>query len=667
MPNYANQADAANLAFQSTFDREKEATYERSGMNLAELDRAIAGETRPDVRATLKQERVRQGGSMDSPSNNSATLPGAPTVHSQSTRTVSKLPGIDMETMSGDLGLRMKSQAEAMAGLQNALLGSSASMVNQATAATQMGEAQARAIEAGGAIDVAKQMQHTTVLDAFNASITNPDNAIVSAQRQRTEAIDTMNSLRGKIDAEDQVTPWDDPLRWVVNQFTLPPLKLAYNAAHAKNKEMVQQITDTQNRVNAQASIDVAPILDLTRQKAAEDAQATQFKALVETNAALSQSQHITAQMLMQKMQLGQQEIQNNFEFSRLYAQTFALTSSDREDKATQPVVDALNVKRAAVGADPYKPGEFRQLSSPERSRLTEIAKIGGSIGSNPGETYKIMGEWGALNTLSDTNPTVYNLYAGLVGSKEYAGVLKTVNNNPKFVNLGMDEKRIEVFKTLALKQQDDIGQANNSNNTLPDSNVYKLKLLNTTMYPELKANLFVAMAADSAAMAPDKKAKDEDMLLGLLGKIEANPTQKIALINQFSEFYRLGSKLQWERSGAKLVGYPPPVGYGISGVLTNVTGEAVQTYNPASVEHWVTVNMAERRKLTDINTLFNAPIPRGGPLDNAIPDTIISSPVPEIDPRSPGIGRGSPGTPSPGATKIYEEANRNLLHPFNN
>lgn len=524
-------------------------------------------------------------------------------------RITTKQPGIPIAELQGDLSNFLDTQQKNIAELNAAMLGASNYGVAASEAILQAGAAKAGSIQAQGEIDTAQQLQKVAIRDTFNSSISSPDSQIVDAQRAREEAQRVKDQLRTQIDAEDQVQPWTDPLRWVVNQFTLPNLKRAYNAANAVDRDMTQRITTLQAQTAAQMQIDTAPVVDQLRQKAALDAQAATFESLIASNKAMQESKTILAQGVMQKMRTAGDEFQGNVELARLFAQSTSLSAQEaaisRENAALKPTVDAINLKRATVGLAPYTIEEVKMLDTKTRSELTANAKILGSYGQNPGESYAWLNEQGALNNIAQTNPTVFNFLRAQIGSSDFQTTLQEVGMNPKFANLSPDEKRAEAFRALALKQQEAIGKGNNSNNQLADSNPYKLKLLNTTMYPELKDNVFVSVAADAAALSPTKQVTDKDMMLSLLAKAEADPTKVPALAKQFSEFYRVGSQQQWEKSGAKVMGYPAPLGYGISGVMTNVTGKAVQTWTPAEVEHWIVTNMAARKQAAIGSTLF--------------------------------------------------------------
>lgn len=595
MANYSDESSLKKLASFTPEEQLASAAYERSPANLRELDAAIRGESRPDVKALLVAERTKQGG----PMTDMVEMSNAPDRSSSSARVSWKEPGM----AAGDAKVMLQrlngEQAAAMQALQAAVTGGQAATDAIIEGERKLGPSKSAAITASGQIDVAKTMQQTAIRDVFHASIVDPDSKIVDAQRQRDEAQNTMDSLRAKINEEDQVMPWDDPLRWVVNQFTLPTMKLAFNAAHGKEREMVRRISDTQARVSAQLQIDSAPVLDQLKAKAAAEANTAMIESSIQVARAQGAQQSIIAQGIMQKMNIGQQGFSNNMEVARLFAQSYSIGEGDRQDSAMLPSLQATNVKRAAAGLQPYTMPEFKQLSTAEKTRLTTNAKVASSFGTDAGDSYTWLQENGALNTIAEKNPTVYNFYAGLIGSPEYKKAEAAVSANPKFMNLGPDEKRAATLTLLQQTQTTEIGNKihNNSNNNLPDSNPYKFKPLNAITYPELKDNIFTSIAADVSANTPGGKVDDKAMMLRLLAKAEAEPKMAAAYAKQFSDYYRIGTKLQWERSGAKVIGYPPPVGYGISGVLTEVTGIATQTWTPSAVEHWLIKNMQERRQ----------------------------------------------------------------------
>ncbi len=605
MATYAKESNLEQFATMTPEEGAYVNRVERMSGHIAELEKAITGEKRPDVKALLIAERAKLGGPAASSSSSSSTV--TPTKTSSSERVSWKEPGMSQGEAKAMLATLNGQQATAMAALQAAISGSGTASEAIQEGEKKLGASKGAAIDAAGQIDVARAMQQSAIRDVFHASIIDPDSRIVSAQRQRDEAQQMMNDLRGKINEESQVAIWDDPLRWVVNQFTLPKLGAAYNAAHAKDKEMVRQIADTQARVTAQMQIDAAPVLDQIKAKAAADANSAAIEASINASKAAGAQMNIVAQGVMQQMQVHERAFGNNMELARLFMQSYSLGASDREDAKLGPTVDAINVKRLAAGLKHYTVQEFQQLSAAERSALTTNSKIAGSFAADAGESYKWLTDNGALNTIAEKNPTVYTFYSEQILGKDYKDALAEVGKNPKFMNLGPDEKRAAALTLSQQMQTSAIGQKNNSNNLLPDSNPYKLKILNAVTYPELKDNIFTSIVADIAATKPGAQVEDKDVMLRLLAKAEADPKNTAVYARQLSDFYRTAAQLQWERSGAKVVGYPAPVGYGVSGVMTEATGVATQMWTPAALEHWVTQNLKNRAKYLNLDAMYKA------------------------------------------------------------
>ena len=261
MATYAKEGSLQQFAAMTPEEDAYVNRMERMSGHIAELEKAITGEKRPDVKALLIAERAKLGAApVASSSSSSSTV--TPTKTSSSARVSWKEPGISASDAQTMLSTLNGQQAAAMAALQAAVSGGTNALEAVAEGEKKLGASKATSIDVAGQIDVARAMQQSAIRDVFHASVIDPDSKIVSAQRQRDEAQQMMNDLRGKINEESQVAIWDDPLRWVVNQFTLPKLGAAYNAAHAKDKEMVRQIADTQARVGAQMQIDAAPVLD---------------------------------------------------------------------------------------------------------------------------------------------------------------------------------------------------------------------------------------------------------------------------------------------------------------------------------------------------------------------------------------------------------------------
>lgn len=487
---------------------------------------------------------------------------------------------------------------EFIKALRDATTGVTNANTSGADALAQLGDVAAESALNKGAVEVAKLDQANRTSAVFHARTDDPNSVITRSEQQRQDAQLIMRQLKPVIDAEDQVEVWDDPLRWIANQFTQPGLKRAYNAAYATEAQATANIEKTQRITAAQQLIDLPLIGDQIKKQAALDAAGARFKALKEIATLNGNSAEHLSQLTLREMQNNSQEYVASVDIAKMSMQALGYDYKDMADTRAAEALVPINQKMLALGQKPYTPAEFEFLPAKQKAALMASARYS-SLGADPGSSLLFVLESGAGPSLREKMPQLDKFIREQRNSKEFTAALQVVNQNPRMANMELNDKLAEAMSIVASAHSKELSDKKEKNSLLSDNNPYKFKLANAVILPELKGNPFVKVVEDAIAVSPDKMtAKDEDVMRAYLAKVQADPKSLPVLAKQLSDFYTIGSKEQWKQAGPAMMGYPKPQGYGISGDALGMPGErAIQMASPAEIENWTLLQLAKKKK----------------------------------------------------------------------
>lgn len=498
-------------------------------------------------------------------------------------------------------------QQELTGQLAKAMFRTADSRNQQATAYTRYGEAAATAGEAKGAIEVASLLHKANIANIVNADVQNPNNAIVAAQKVRSEAQYKMDTLRPIIETEDAVQIWDDPLRWVANQFTLPKLKQEYNAAFRADSAMVKRIAETTQLADSINKISPAMVAADIQKHAAASAEAARFEALAKAADSHAAASSVLAQSLLQESVANEHSIEKRFQWARLYQDqlNFKRTQdADRrgkaEDARLQDGLDAINTKLAAWKMPALDVAQLK-LQGPEFVRDVMNWAQYGEYGKGPGDTLLNISKFATPAKVAESDGVLTEFLTKLSTNKEFQQLAASKQMDQKFQSLPADVKHATLLQELFQKQQAELVTTNGDNSRLVDSNPYKLRHLQTAYMDELKGNQFVKVMGETAALSSDKKTVDDkQILLAALGKVEAEPASRPIVAKELAEYYTKAADLQWRKGGAMMTGYPRPVKYGV----TDPFGDGktpLNMYSALEIEAWMSRQMAKKLSNTRV------------------------------------------------------------------
>lgn len=509
------------------------------------------------------------------------------------------------EELGGSLEAYLSKQKELTASLAKAMFGTADSRNAQATSLTRYGDAAASAIEAKGGIDVAALLHKTNIANILSSDITNPDTAVAQAQKLRAESQYKMDALRPVIDEESKVQIWDNPLRWIGNQFTLPALKKEYNAAARTDAAMVQRIADTAATADALYKVSSAMVVADIKRNAAATAEATRFKALADAGEAHAAGSSVLAQNILQEGIANDHSLEKRFQFSRLFQESINYKRAVEGDKKTKAederlglMIDTVNTKLAAWKMPALDVPMFKSRGQAAAAELLEWAQYP-EYGKGPGDTLLNISKFATPAKVKEADGVLVEFLTKLGVSKEYRDLEAKKKADPKFNSLSSDVQRATVLQDLYQEQQDELSKTGGDNSKLVASNPYKLMHLQTAMMDELKGNSFVKVVGETAALSPDKRTVDDkQLLLAALGKVEAEPASRPIIAKELAEYYTKAAQTQWRKGGAAMTGYPRPTRYGVTDPFGSASTAPLNMQSALEIEAWMSRRMAAKASM---------------------------------------------------------------------
>lgn len=487
---------------------------------------------------------------------------------------------------------------------------------------------------------------------------------------KRREAQNIKDALLPQIQADAAVTPWDDPLKWIVTQFTAPKTLQAYALADQQDKDMTQRITAVQRDTQLQQAIDLAPTADLVQGIAQDKSIIARAKGVFDA----AQVELDAKSKLVQQYALeigGNQALFNNWgDFVRTTLsiqatdrQTAAMDRAERRENAAdaklakqeaedEEIRVGIEGKMLLMGQPGYSRAQFRQLSPQVRSTLMEFSRTP-VIGDNLGQAVAVLGDMNAFSTFAAVAPAAVKFLSKTTQSAAWLTNKLKFDQDANFAKLPEEKKKVALFTaTEKTWSAEDAKQPINSLRS--EGNPTKLDFATVTQWTELEKNIFAKSVRDLQMKNPEKIWTEKDMLemfQGQISQISPDAPQEIAkTAAAFSEFYKAGMQAQFKHQRLKLFGMEPVKTYGISTINSPVgyvdpqgINRAVNVFNPVEVEHYAMQYRAKaakqatsKAKLTD-NTWM-----RTGEGDLPELETIIHHSR-QMDPRESRVVRNQP------------------------
>lgn len=493
----------------------------------------------------------------------------------------------------------------ALKGLNAALndtLGSQKSAVTDAElAAKASGNAEAAKLNAAGEVAISKTDAKNAAMTFFRSDPGNDE--FIAAQRVRDRAHTTMDALRPRIDEEDAISIFDDPLRWAINQFTLPTLKNQYNLAARTDKSAVARMQTNFELTQAMNTVNPGVSAELIRTAVVAESLSAQAKAVEEAAKIRSTGAAHTASILMSQAALQQHEMT---QWDR-QAAAFAVTQSTRDAKTAdvpqQKVVDRYNIVASTLGLPPKDIGDLKVMNAKQKAEMERVSSLPpGKYGANPGDAFSLLVDTGALSYIQENQPMLAKTLQAMVTSPSVTAALQVAKNNPKLAALSYNDQQAVVLEQVYGEEWAKLHKPKApadkelqlTFDKLDPESPHKLKIASAVQYPALAKNMWTAevrKVMETKKFSEDVTMKDMENVL--LAKSLENPGSATEYAKAFTEYYRTAQLNQWVSSGADKLGVPRPDTITSRTMLIN--GKPVDQWNTVAVEHWLTVNMREQ------------------------------------------------------------------------
>lgn len=516
-------------------------------------------------------------------------------------------PG-EKETAYQGLQAVMEQNRQMTEKLKQALLGTGETFTAASKATAAAGDAAADYATTAGQIQTAELLQRAQIANTFHLSVTDPDSDIVALQKRRQEAQIKMDGLRPVIDKEDQVQIWDDPLRWIANQFTLPTLKTAYNAALRDRQDAVGAMAVTQERAAAQIAVDPAMTVDLVAKEATAKAAQLKLTALAQAAELAGRSSEYMAKAIQSDIVFNNHSWDQTQALGKMFMETQQYrdinAKQDAAEEAMAGTIGALNVKLISIGRPAVSLTELKMMPKAKADAMIDWGKSG-TLGNGPGEAMANIRNFGSDAETFKKDPALYSFLVNLTKSPDYTQAVAAHQADPKFQHMGYAEKREALVQEVYDKQLEAVltSKGNNDvadNSKLPAFNPYRLVHLNAMSTPGLKDNLFVQDMPAIIASSTDKKTvNDKDMLLSYLGKVQADPKNIAKYSSALADYYNQATETQWKNGGAMMTGYPRFQGYGVTDPFG--TKKPINVTDRTQLESW-----AMRKMSSDLSNVHN-------------------------------------------------------------
>jgi hypothetical protein len=452
-------------------------------------------------------------------------------------------------------------------------------------ATLEAGTAEAAQLRAMGDIEVAK-LQKAEGLHALMQAGFDGQDAFTAAQKRRAEARYTMDTLKPKIDEENNVMIWDDPLRWAINQFTLPVLKQTYNAANQTEFSQAQYIQKSQALEANQLALDPGYTVEQLKMKFATAAQVKVLEAAKQAAIVRDQGLHSIASNYMQQAALSNSSQNAHEAWLRAWDENQRVSGLKEEDIAVRELLGPVNFQRDSLKLPRYNVAEFKRLRPNQQEDLIQRSKYPHSMyGNSLGDTLQFLDSQGALSDLSQTQPALHKMLSEQLARPELQDKLQELRKDTKFNTLPQAAQQGAALDAMV---EADLQEARKKGyDRLKASSPLAFNIGTAVQYKELANNPFMKDAAVLlAAKRFGERVTDREMILTAVGKVQATKQDLPKIAKELSDYYRTGQQVQWATNGGAVSGIPRPQEYFSEEMMND--GKRVNLWNLPEVEHWL-------------------------------------------------------------------------------
>lgn len=527
-----------------------------------------------------------------------------------STRVGGFSSGIDTELANTSLTAAIGKNKQVL-DLMNAAVGRRGDQFKQiATSAEAAGKAAGDQAQAEGDIEIAKNRNSRSILEALGGDL-DPAKVMLQSKIAIEQEQKKQDNLRAQIDPRDAVTIFDDPLQWLVNKFELPTLKKQYNASLATEQTMIARQQQTQAVVTAQQHMDQPLLEETIKQRVNAQRAGAAADAAIKAAQAMATSEQDTVHLLTQTAAINQWDYSSWIQLAAKTAERYQWNdqqtqANDKEKALVRDVINPLNMQLVPLGLPKMTPVAWQQLSPKLREDYMQMV-LRPTLGTNPGDSLRMLMETGAVNTIGTAQPVLSRFISQQLTSKEQLEEEKKIRTeDPKAAMLPPDKIQQMAFERVA-KNQIEVYNKPLGGGKLPDmSNVplnhfAKVTLRDVALDEGVAKNPLLPDLQKIIATKPGLPITDTDIVSTVVAKAVADPKQIPLLAQNLAQLYQVGAMSQWSKAAAKM-GYPKPVGYGndafiqLRGMGIGETVVKTDLMSPAQIEAALTLNVAKEQ-----------------------------------------------------------------------
>lgn len=466
------------------------------------------------------------------------------------------------------------------------------------------------------AVDTAAAFRRNTVINQMNLNPTETENHYMTAVNKLVALNSDMEKLKTDIDKRMEVSPFDNPFQWIINEVRLPGLVAKYNAMVGSHQQITSHLsaleTIKKNAVVTAGEIKDVDLISQIQQKRADEiaADAQQLLAQAkERNAAQN------AADALKLLQLSEAKLAAASRLNQINKISVAekTAETEKEAAARQEVEDfeKFKILQNFVG---IKPGneitleQFKRMDSKKRTMLTEVASKG-VLGKDFAESILFQASMGDLRQVANAGSAERAKWVsqiiqqvGIEADKkatQLAALGKKVNIDE------LREAELTQLENIFKKETADLSKAH-------PLNPYVVDPLVAIKTPELKNNLVTQFIEKNFKGTAGITEVTPKMLFSGIAKLAADdPRQVPKVVQHIVEFYKKAS-LDKERTLAYTrYNLPELTEYRIKldTLEPYKRSRIVNMFNPADVEAAIVQYLASAQSapVFDFN-LYQAP-----------------------------------------------------------
>lgn len=502
-----------------------------------------------------------------------------------------------------------------LSGLKDQLLGNSRN--TQAAVAT-VGEQSANLATAEGQQKLDTLNSRNDVLSVFGINLNDP--GANQGLLENTKTVQAAMAARAPIDQQltalQSTDPLQDPLGWFVNNIKAMPLVESRNALVRQENAAAENIQRLQSLAANQSALQPADTARAIQDQTYAQAKLAEAQAKVKIGELEGQAVQNISRTVNEQMVIANADVSQRLAFAKLMAERFATTygATERETAVTkqakddQDAFDLTNLMLSTIGVKPVNKSTIRAYDKDTQTRMVK-AGMSGVWGRDLAESvstiHEIAGDAG-MQRLLEQQPVVGKFLQQVVqgGKQELDAAINVAATNPNVMmelkQQKTDADRLQYGISIWQKKKEDELKARDFSRLSMD-NPAKIDYGATANLPNLANNMtakYVQAYAANGAKGMNIVIDDKLLLANAVAAVQLDPKSLSKVAVDLFDFYNVGTATKSMNIGVKQMGWNPPTfkggrDYPVQASVTTFSNKPVQLLNPASIEQWITQQVA--------------------------------------------------------------------------